>query len=288
VRKAVLFYSISSHKIRPISLLAAFFLFAATGSALAGQLEDFEWDASRRHQQNVSETRKSTSGNKSSVSDDIISDMAGECLSLGCAPLVQGVLGGLFSGLASGGAQSWKRVDAEGTGALNPDSGLRKSGEALLPFLRLDALYQNVEGDVTAKDIRFEAGYGPLGFQVRRTIYDEKDPITSLELTEYYFLYRMSSGSMVEIDLGLGGTELKGTQFNSGLSVTVPVLYHPSQFFGIELRPAWSSINESSIQDVDAAVLVGMRYISVKAGYRWMRSPHQSLDGPEAGLSLRW
>jgi hypothetical protein len=164
----------------------------------------------------------------------------------------------------------------------------RREGEALIPVLRLDVTYQHAESDITAWDYRFEAGYGPLGFQMRRTVYDEKVPAASLEVIEYHALYRMSAGSKLEVDLGAGAMILNGFQDNNGYSVTVPILYHPTNFYGFEFRPVWSSINENDIQDFDLAVLFGWRYASIKAGYRWLRSPHQSLDGPEFGIALRW
>ena len=180
------------------------------------------------------------------------------------------------------------RVDPDGLAAQEDERIVRKHGEALVPFLRLDTMYQEVETDVTARDYLIIVGYGAVGFQVRSTVYEEKEPPDKLRLAEYHALYRMSLGNHVEIDLGAGAMVLKGIQENSGFSVTVPVLIHPSDHYGFEFRPVWSSINENDIQDFDVAVLFGWRYVSVKAGYRWVRSPHQSLDGPEMGVSLRW
>ena len=39
--------------------------------------------------------------------------------------------------------------------------------------------------------------------------------------------------------------------------------------------------------DYDVAALLTWRNVSLKAGYRWVASPHESLAGPYAGLSLR-
>ena len=273
-------------RIRDVFPLVAALLLILPDPAYPGQLEDFEKDATTPHQESPRPTTVSTTGNKSS-SEEIHSD-TGDSL---VAELVVDIFGLVFkvvgAVLAEGGSQSWERIGVDETG-VKVGTGSRECGDALLPSLRLDALYQNVEGDVSATDVRFELGYGPLGGQVRRTVYDEKDPLASMEVMQYYFLYRMSAGDHWEIDLGLGGMALSGLQQNSGISAAVPVLYHPSENFGIEVRPAWSSINENSIQDLDVAVVLGMRYVSIKAGYRSMRSPHQSLRGPEIGLAMRW
>lgn len=268
--------------VRAVFLLAAALLLILPAPVYSGQLEDFEKDATRPHQKNPRPTTVSTAEKKSS-SDELLSDTGDEL----AACLVEGAFRITFAILSEGGSQSWKRIgfDEAGTKA---GAGSRKQGEALLPSIRLDALFQNVEGDVSATDLRLELGHGPLGAQVRRTVYDEKDPLTSMEVMQYHLLYRMSAGDYWEIDLGFGGITLSGLQNNSGLSVTVPVLFHPSEFFGFEFRPAWSSINENSIQDREFAIVLGARYVSIKAGYRWMRSPHQSLDGPEIGLAMRW
>jgi hypothetical protein len=194
----------------------------------------------------------------------------------------------LFGGIANGGRYSWDRINPDGLSSQRDERIVRRQGEALIPFLRLDTMYQEVEADVAAWDYLMIVGYGSLGFQVRSTVYEEKEPADKLRFAEYHALYRMSLGNHIEVDLGAGAMVLKGVQENSGFSVTVPVLIHPSDHYGFEFRPVWSSINENDIQDFDVAFLFGWRYASVKAGYRWVRSPHQSLDGPEMGVSLRW
>lgn len=273
-------------RIRDVFPLVAALLLILPAPAYPGQLEDFEKDATTPHQERPRPTTVSTTEKKSST-NGLSSDAGDEFVAELFVDIVEVVFYGVAALLAEGGSQSWERIGVNETGA-KVGTGSRESGDALLPSIRLDALYQNVEGDVSATDVRLELGHGPLGAQVRRTVYDEKDPLASMEVTQYYLLYRMSAGDYWEIDLGLGGMALSGLQHNSGVSAVVPVLFHPSESFGIEIRPAWSSINENSIQDLDVAVVLGMRYVSIKAGYRSMRSPHQSLRGPEIGLAMRW
>ena len=52
---------------------------------------------------------------------------------------------------------------------------------------------------------------------------------------------------------------------------------------GIEIRPAWAE----NVTDVDVALLLTLGPSSLKAGYRWIEHPHESLNGPYAGVSCR-
>jgi hypothetical protein len=61
------------------------------------------------------------------------------------------------------------------------------------------------------------------------------------------------------------------------------LLVHPHPNFGVEFRPAWSD----RVSDYDLGVLITWRYASLKTGYRWVLTPHESLNGPYVGLSFR-
>ncbi len=259
--------------------------------ASAGTLDDFEKDAVKKREPSTDSKnkKKSSTTNDDDSADACIDSAADECLDALCSSGEAGkAFGALFGGIADGGRHSWERINANGLAAQQDERIARKPGEALVPFLRLDTMYQEVETDVTAWDYLMIVGYGALGFQVRYTVYSEKEPADKLRFAEYHALYRMSLGNHVEVDLGAGAIVLKGAQENSGFSVTAPVFYHPSDHYGFEFRPVWSSVNENSVQDFDVAALFGSRYASIRVGYRWVMSPHKSLDGPEIGVSLRW
>jgi hypothetical protein len=267
----------------------------APAAAPSGTLDDFERDATKRDRAvTIDSTSKKTSDGDdhdaaSDVADACLSDLGSDCLSDLCTSGIPGkALGELFGGIAAGGRLSQERIEPDSTGAQKDESIVRKSGEALIPFLRVDALHQEIERDVTATDLTVLAGYGPFGVQMRRTVYREEMPDDRLRIAEYHVLYRMSAGRTFEVDLGAGAMVIDGKAENSGFSLTLPLLWHPKDFFGIEFRPLWSTINENDIQDYDLSVLLGWRYCSVRAGYRWVRSPNESLDGPQLGASIRW
>ena len=183
--------------------------------------------------------------------------------------------------LSDGGMASLRRVmDAD---AIDFDMTARQPGDPLLPILRLDVAGQKVQSDIEALGVRGEAGYGPVGAEVDFTRYWEQSPGDQLNLIRSAGLYRMSLSSHTEMDLGLGALTVRGDRSTSNLLFTLPVLVHPHENWGVEFRPAWSE----RYSDYDLALLLTHRHASLKLGYRWVRSPDESLDGPYAGFSVR-
>jgi len=195
-------------------------------------------------------------------------------------------LGGLVTDaveftLLAGGVGSWERVTAVGPA----DDGLapRQLGEPLIPFARLDTSYQDIRSGGDAFDLRAEGGFGPAALQFDFTRYREHAPADRLDLTRLVAAYRMSFGSSIEADLGAGALWLDGEQTSSRFLFACAVLVHPVAWWGVELRPAWAD----GVSDYDVAALLTWRYTSLKAGYRWVASPHESLAGPYAGLVVQ-
>lgn len=195
-----------------------------------------------------------------------------------------------FYGFAYGGIGSMDRMGPADL-ALQDDFNFkeREWGEALIPIARVDADYQWLNGDVDAVSVRGEAGYGAFAVQGRFTRFSEEEPGDELDFAQWHVLYRMSFGSMLEVDLGMGQFRLEGDDTLSELSFTVPVLLHYFPGIGLEYRPAWSdSLTEHSL-----GVLLGWKYGSLTAGYRWLRAgddpeAEETLEGPYAGLSLHF
>jgi hypothetical protein len=103
-------------------------------------------------------------------------------------------------------------------------------------------------------------------------------------IRELYGLYRISPTAFYQVDLGLGQLCLDGVEHTDKFSVTVPILIHsPRTHLGFEYHPAWAD----RINDQEVALLYSWRYVALKTGYRWVESPHVSLNGPYVGLSWR-
>ena len=180
-----------------------------------------------------------------------------------------------------GGLGSWYRIVAppEPRFEIAP----RRRGEPLIPLARVDLSYQAVEADVQAIHLQTELGYGPLGVHVDATRYREREPDDTLTLIRSLALYRMSLGGRVELDLGLGALTLPGDTTTTRALGSLPLRIHPSQHWGLELRPSWAE----RVNDYDLALMLNRDFASLKLGYRWTHSPSESLDGPYVGLSFR-
>jgi hypothetical protein len=247
--------------------------------AFAGKLDEFEEKATQEKKKPSQDEGVKESEPKDKTSDD---GCLGGVLKLYAELLAHAVL--------TSGKASWTRIQNDFDSNLPSYKGIRhrKPGESLIPFVRFDYGYQNVDSDIDASDYRIEFGYGPFGFQVRKTSFVERNPDDKLDFNQLHALYRMSIGNRFELDLGLGVFEIEGNERNSGFSLTVPFLFHPNEIIGVELRPVWTQINGNSIVDFDMALLCGWRYFSVRAGYKSVWTTGASLNGPYIGISLRY
>ena len=250
---------------RHVAIIAVVFL-VLPGEVLAGELDAFEKSAKKEKKR---DDRGRKGDQEITIGDDTEAEL--EDLLLKAAGVAV-----LYGGLAS-----WARVSEHDTGI---DIEARELGEPLIPFARVDVSYQSVESDIDAYDYRIECGYGPLAVHFNQTDYRESSPSDELELMRIYGMCRMSFGSKVELDLGLGALTLDGNETDTRFSVTTPVLIHPAERIGLELRPAWAE----NFSDYDVALLLGWRYGSAKVGYRWVMSPDESLDGPYVGVSIHF
>lgn len=197
------------------------------------------------------------------------------------------LVGHLFADLVAvslgyGGEASLARINPDLTDLDFDDTFVRETGEPLIPFLRLDADRQRISPDLDAWNYSVEAGFGPAALRFRQQRFNETNPEDRLDLYEGEFLYRMSFGVHVELDLGAGMIALDGNDYERRGVVTMPLLIHASEAVGLEFRPVLGE----DLKVYDVAVLFGFRYVEWKAGWRWTRSPLESLDGPYFGIAL--
>ena len=55
---------------------------------------------------------------------------------------------------------------------------------------------------------------------------------------------------------------------------------------GAEFRPSWAEIASTSLTDYEVSLRFGGRFVSIRAGYRWLKAGRVSLDGPVLGASV--
>ena len=207
-------------------------------------------------------------------------------------------IGLIFLGASAYGFQnSYNMIHAPSTAAdaASPPSisvKLREPGDPVIPYFRFDSSYQRIDSDTDATDFYSQIGYGPAAVDMRLIRFNEKDHTTGttthLDIKRVHFLGRMSYGSNFEVDAGVGWIQIDGQQRSDGFSFTLPILYYPSQYWGVEFRPAWANINGSSIEEYDVSAHLCWKHIGIKAGYRWLKSEETSLNGPYAGVVIRY
>ena len=167
-----------------------------------------------------------------------------------------------------------------------------RPGSPGLPYLRLDYRWQYLEHDLGASDFLLETGYEFAAFYGRVTHYSDRASAESLDIEQYYGMLRFGGSDnfnfpgSVELGIGAGAYSIKGESEQDGVALTVPVLFYPNEWFGVEFRPAWALINEKAIGDYDLSVSLGRDYTHLQLGYRWLWIEQEGcwLNGPYAGL----
>jgi hypothetical protein len=196
----------------------------------------------------------------------------------------------IFFAVAIGSVGSWYRVTGEPEDwDLGGAWGRRQPGEPAIPFAAMNFSYEDVRSsDVEAFDGRFEGGYGPIGVMYRFTRFEEKDPDAHLDLSWLHGVVRESYTRYVEVGFAFGAVFLDGNGSESGFSFAMPFRVDPLKYVSLEYRPTWGWVNDSTITDEDLALCVGIRYVTLRAGYRWTQAQSATLEGPILGLLLSW
>ena len=267
----------------PAALCVAAFVLAnssATGAESCGKLCDFERSATKTE----TPTGRTRTDNRGGSRADDEEDGLGTLLVRSFAEI-------MLVGIVEGGASSNLRARG-GSERMRA----RLDGEGLIPRLRVDLSRQRIDHATDAWDLRVEAGDGALGLQGRATRYREEvagtpGAVSRLDFRQAHLLYRMA-GESFEVDLGVGVLQMSGQATHTAFSFTLPVLVHPMPWFGVEYRPAWSTIADNTIRDQELALVLGGPYAALRLGYRRIDSDGGTggaiLQGPFAGLSLRF
>ncbi len=264
-----------SHTVGPSLLLV--FLLGINVNAQGGRLGSFERDA-RNNARNAERDDSSDDHSHSHSSHDSFWDDDDDAAD-SFADLLVILSGGvaLFGGLSS-----WERV------APSQDAPFevipRQDGQPLLPIARVDAATMWVSDAIDATDFLAEVGYGPFAAQYAITRYDESDPDDELDVYHVLGLFRLSYGNYVEVGMGFGALTLDGEDSTRRFAFALPVLIHPHEHLGLEIRPLWSDLADR----YDVAGLVTWEHVSLKGGYRWLTGDQESLNGPYIGVSLRY
>jgi len=178
-----------------------------------------------------------------------------------------------------------------------PDELSHKMGTPGAPYLRFDYHWQYLDSDVDAHDFLLEAGYKYAALYARMTKYEDRAARESLDIGQYYGMLRVGGSDpfyfpgAFQVGAGVGGYVIEGPSLRqSGPALTIPLMLYPSDWFGVEFRPAWAVISEKVISDYDVSCSVGRRFTHLRLGYRWLWVQHEGhwLNGPYAGVSINF
>lgn len=247
-----------------------------SAAADASQLRDFEDAATRPDRRD-----RRTSTQDSSVVDELFGELFASCISL----IILTVFIEPVSALA---ASSMDRVARDRAPEDLELDRSRSIGALDLPFFRTDLHYQRVSSKIDGIDGRIEAGYGAYAAQVRHTRYEEREPREKLNFTSIHGLLRLSQDNRFEMGLGMGALLLDGDRHSSGFSVTSPINWYPHRHVAIRIEPTLSWLGGNPIGDYDISLGYTRQYVSLRSGYRWLRSGGVSIHGPYIGFSLHY
>lgn len=189
--------------------------------------------------------------------------------------------------LAPGGENSDLRVFGKGRYL---GLSTRQPGEVLLPGSRYALEYGDMGSGDKVAGLRFEAGYGRTGLELRYSRFDDGRMHPSLDLYQGQFLYRMSFGNYIGVNLGLGVFAYDGADEHGGWLFSLPVTLRLSRDIFGELRMASLSDSRDSWIEREISILYSPRWHEsyrnwvLRAGYRELDAGRDSLHIPYLGL----
>lgn len=224
-----------------------------TSPVCASQLRAFETSATRR-------SAKTTTG-----SGNILVEMVGSFIGLVMSALITGMI--------------------EDPGDLSYDE-FRFRSASDEPFFRAELLCQRAGSDIRGMDGRVEAGRGPWMLRVRHTQYKEQKPIERLALTGIHGVGRLVERNGFEMRLGLGASFLDGERHADGFSITCPMNWYPHPRMDVRMAPTLSWLGGNPVTDFDVSIGYAFEVLSLRSGYRWLRTGEASIHGPYLGLGI--
>ena len=268
----------------------------------AGKLKDFSTKAASK---SAEPTEPAAEPEKTYIYDSAATSSFGS----GTYPSTGGgdsFLGGFFAWLVT--APFQYQYDDPAGGAVSGNDGewaderrrffpLHETGQATVPYVRLDYNWQYVDSNIDDDDVWLEAGYKAVALHVRTSRFSDQSDGYKLDINQYFGVVRYGGfrpdflPGTFEAGIGFGVCEFtdnEGFVDEAGGAFTIPLKYYPKDWCGIEFRPAWYRIVEKMVGDYDISASVGQRYVQLRGGYRWMwiQGEGRFNNGPYAGLSV--
>jgi len=245
-------------------------------------LQDFEIDATSPTHENASRhdhQHREYRHREHRRDEDFFSILFGDLIEEMFSDVVDVGTHVIGAAVVEGGSNSNSRLDANNS---SPDK--RDPGDPIIPFFRLNLNLQNISDNIYGFDGKLETGYGALAVEYRQTSYRDSEYNEQLKLKQIQFLYRMSFGSSVGVNMGFGGASLSGVNHSQGALISLPMLYLPTRHIAFEFRPSWLFSDNLSISEIDVSGLYAINHAAIRIGYRELNSDVSSLYGAYLGL----
>lgn len=165
----------------------------------------------------------------------------------------------------------------------------RDNGSLLLPIVRYDCNMSYIvnKENVFSINQRLEVGFGPIAIATNFNQYKEEN-ITNdmMEVIDGSIIYRMSFNRNLEIGLSLGASILSGEYKGNktGFKLGHPIRYIVNKNLGLELRPSYILLENTTLFDFDASVFWGIKYFGFNLGYKVYGNDKYYMHGPYLGV----
>lgn len=262
---------------KPLTILPVFFLLLTLSVrplAYAGALDDFESASNPRTSSSPQESTSSDNNRHYDHDDDSFANFLFELM----------MESFWYASLMGGEISSKRYVSTVESDGIKP----RNIGEPLIPQYRFDFHYQDANAGIKSTDYRFEYGEGKFGIQLRTTSMIEGNNDDRLWLNQFHALYRMSFGNHFGINYGIGIAQLIGNSRKTSLSMSFPIYFHPSEYFGLEMKTGFHFFQNADILDLDYSAIFTQQMGSISIGYRELVKAGLDITGPYVGFSLHY
>lgn len=163
----------------------------------------------------------------------------------------------------------------------------RKAGDPDIPNFALDLNYLTAKNNIHGIESRVEAGYGPIGLQLKNINYRQDEFSSSLNISHAHLLYR-GLYKKFQLNLGIGGVFINGQQSSEGSSFLIQANAFPNDLVSFSSSYISSSINNNNIIEYDNSIAIRRNKTSLRAGYKLNRAHEEEIRGPYIGISLRY
>lgn len=165
---------------------------------------------------------------------------------------------------------------------------LKASGSALLPTIKFEGNYQYVVSDINGYDMTGTLGFLMIGADCNIWHLFEKSPTDQLKFISPHVLFRMAPFPFMEIDLALGDKMMIGNNTHQGFEAGFPAYFFFGKYFSWDIKTYVSYIEQKAFWDVSSGLNLRFKYVGLRAGYRMIKIPGDSIHGPQAGMFAQW